>query len=181
MSMKTPPSVSVFEKTLRSKDWSGLTFACALQGHDDPMWLYSINACSGIRFFTNVSETIFNIVSSRGGQNSNKATEILTVFIASLIAYDEEEDPKVKKVMSSTMTQFCLEFATVTNGWSEVNPSPTTLSKHIVIVDWEDGGKAVCAEGTFHAHGFPGVDAVIDKAVEIYAANIKHPPYEIPL
>lgn len=179
--MKTPPSASVFEKTLRSKDWSGLTFACELQGQDDPVWLYSISAFSGIRFFTNVTETIFNIVNLRRDQNCDKSNDILTVFLACLIAYDEEEDPKVKKVMSNTMTQFCLEFATVTNGWSEINPSPPTLSKHIVIVDWEDGEKAVCAEGTFHAQGFPGVDAVIDKAVEIYAANMKHPPYEIPL
>lgn len=179
--MKKLPSPTEFESSLKLKDWSGLSVACAIQGNDDPLWLYSINIYRGIRFFTNVAEVVLEGVSSKDRNGNIKDNEILTLFLASLIAYDEMEDPRGKKVISHTMTQFCLEFATTTNGWSVMNASPSTLGKHVVIVDWEMDGKAVCAEGSFQFKGFPGVDAIINKAVQIYTTNMKAPPYEIPL
>lgn len=179
--MKNLPSPTDFEYSLKSKDWSGLSFACTLEEHDDPLWLYSINVDHGIRFFSNVSKVVLDGVSSREKFYSDKSHEILTIFLAGLLAYDETEDPRVKKVLSHTMTQFCLEFATTTKGWHLTNASPSIHVKHIVIVDWESEGKAVCAEGAFFFQGFPGVDAIIRKAVEIYRTNMKAPPYEIPL
>mgnify|MGYP003407025128 FL=1 len=180
-SMKKLPSPTDFENSLKSKNWAGLTVACEIEGGDDPLWLYSINVYRGIRFFTNVAKVVLEGVNSRGRYDDIKANEILTVFLASLIAYDEMEDPRVRKVMSHTMTQFCLEFATTTEGWSAMNTFPSAHAKHIVIVDWESDDKAVCAAGTFHHKGFPGVDTIINKAVEIYTANMNEPPYEIPL